>query len=112
MSILTLMNKTQADAKEFVINARRYGFSVTIKSESVVSVSKEFTPGDMDAFSGCDCFGPMLLEMVPLKGGSVWGTDGASVGGYAAVKQGRYTLNKSGSGKRFVTALRAELELR
>lgn len=99
-------------ASSFLAAARGHGFTVTIRSESVVMISKRFAVGDLDAFTGCDCFGPMLLDMVPLKGGSVWGTDGGSVGGYSAVKNGQYMLYKSGNGgKRFLTALRAALEV-
>lgn len=103
------MNTTQSAAALFLHAASTHGFSVAIKSDSVVSISKAFAPGDLAAFSACDCYGTLLLDMVPLKGGSVWGTDGGSVGGHAAVKSGRYTLNKSGSGKRFVKALIAAM---
>lgn len=100
-------------AKSFLASAQQYGFAVVIKSDSIVAVTKRFAPGDLGAFAECDCYGPLLLAMVPLKGGSVWGTDGASVGGVAAVNAGCYTLNKSGqSGKRFVSALRAAMEVR
>lgn len=99
------MNTTQAAAASFLAAVREYGFTVTVRG-TVVTISKTFTPGDLDGFTGCDCYGPGLLDMVPLKGGSVWGTDGGSIGGAAAVKSGRYSLNKSGEGgKRFVTAL-------
>jgi hypothetical protein len=46
-----------------------------------------------------------ILDMAPLKGGSVWGTDGGSIGGHVGMKNGQYVLNKSGTGKRFTAAV-------
>ncbi len=69
------------------------------------AVEKSFTPGDVQAFVTCDMDAPFLLALAPLRGGSVWGTDGGSVGGYSAVKHGQYVLNKAGQGARFVAAL-------
>lgn len=103
------MNTTQTAAASFLAAARKHGFAVSIR-DGIVSISKSFAPGDKAAFCECDCIGPMVLDLVPLKGGSVWGTDGGSVGGYSAVANGRYTLNKSGrTGLRFVAALAAAL---
>ena len=74
------------------------GFTFNIKGANVVSVSKSFEPGDNAAFVSCDMIAPGLLDMVPLRGGSVWGTDGAGIGGMIARKNGSFTLNKSGTG--------------
>jgi len=103
------MSKQNEIAAAFLAQATKLGFSVSVR-DTVVTISKSFTPGDIDAFSACDCFGPLLLDQAPIKGGSVWGTDGGSVGGYSAVKHGRYTLNKSGTGKRFLSALAAAVQ--
>jgi hypothetical protein len=91
--------------KDFLDACTAEGFACTVRG-NIVTITKRFTPGDIDAFVECDCIGPLLLNCVPLKGGSVWGTDGGSVGGVSAVARGRYTLNKSGyTGKRFTNAL-------
>ena len=69
-------------------------------------VSKSFPVGDSDAFVECDMNGPYLLDLVPAtRAGSVWGTDGGSVGGYSAVKNGSYCLKKSGCSKRILKLL-------
>lgn len=92
-------------AKDFLDTCTKEGFTVSVKP-NIVSITKAFTPGDVDAFVECDCTGPLLLSCVPVNGGSVWGTDGGSIGGFSAVKHGRYTLNKSGyTGKRFISTL-------
>lgn len=73
---------------------------------SIVTITKRFAAGDREAYSIADGEAYSLLAMVPLKGGSVWGTDGGSIGGYSGLMSGRYVLNKSGeSGKRFCAAL-------
>lgn len=97
----------KAQAQKFVDACKAAGFVPVIASDSVVRVVKRFAAGDTDAFVTCDMQGPGLLGLVPLRGGSVWGTDGGGMGGHAAINQGQYTLNKSGTGKRFIAALRS-----
>ena len=102
-------NTTAGQVGKFLSAAREHGFKVEIASENVVRITKPFTPGDRDAFVGCDMFGESVLAIAPLKGGSVWGTDGGSIGGMSAITHGRYTLNKSGTAKRFMRLLAAHL---
>lgn len=92
-------------AKLFLNTCKRLGWIPTVKSSNVVCIAKSFAPGDTQAFVDCDAQAYDILGMAPLKGGSVWGTDGGSVGGYVAVRNGQYVLNKSGTGKRFTSAL-------
>ena len=103
------MNATE-QVTQFLAAAKVAGFSVSI-AVGIVRITKTFTAGDKSAFVECDVIGPQILSLVPLKGGSIWGTDGGSVGGALAVSSGRYTLNKSGSGKAFVKALEAAVSL-
>ncbi len=82
----------------------RLGWSYSV-SFQVVTVQKNFTPDDKAAYTECDSEAYELLALVPLKGGSIWGTDGGSVGGYVGLTNGYYRLNKSGSGTRFINLL-------
>lgn len=91
-------------AQAFVAACREHGFTWSA-SASVVRISKEFTPGDGYAFADCDMVAGDILALAPLKGGSVWGTDGGSVGGHVGLTHGRYELKKSGTGARFLAAL-------
>jgi hypothetical protein len=95
-------------AKLFLESCKQHGWTPSIRG-SVVSIAKSFTPGDTQAFVDCDAMAYYLLAMVHLKGGPIWGTDGGSVGGYVAVKNGQYVLNKSGNGKRFINHLQKNL---
>lgn len=92
-------------AKQFAEACRADGWSFMVKGESVVTIEKHFAPHDASAYTDCDIMAGGILSLAPLKGGSVWGTDGGSVGGYAGLSGGYYRLNKSGSGKRFLAAL-------
>ncbi len=96
-----------SQVSEFIAACQSAGFSIHAIGDSVVRITKSFTPGNAAEFAACDFAAPSLLSMVPLKGGSVWGTDGGSAGGHSGLTRGRYELAKSGqTGKRFVQALR------
>jgi hypothetical protein len=75
-------------------------------SGDIVTIRKSFTPGDREAYVECDMSAYDILSIAPLKGGSVWGTDGGSIGGMVGLNGGYYTLNKSGKGgKTFIAEL-------
>ena len=100
------MNKTQDQVARFISECHNNGFTWSIACGSVVRISKIFTPGDKDTFTACDMLAGSVLAFAPLKGGSVWGTDGGSVGGHVALTRGEFVMNKSGDGKRFIAVLR------
>lgn len=100
------MSVAKQQAENFLNACRASGFSFQIKSDSVLSIRKDFTPGDHTAFSYADMDAYGVLATAPLKGGSVWGTEGSNIGGAVGLKNGYYVLNKSGSGTRFMNALR------
>jgi len=93
------------NAAEWLATVTSCGYHVRAAG-CVVTISRNFTPGDMSAFTDCDMVGPSFLDRLPTTSpGSTWGTDGGSVGGYSAVKHGCYTLNRSGISKRVVSQL-------
>lgn len=93
---------TDQVAQEFVNKCKEYGFTYTVGT-NILSVHRKFQPGNNDEFVHCDVWGPHLLAIVKAtQPGSVWGTDGGSVGGHVALMSGNYTLNKSGCSKRIL----------
>lgn len=102
----TTTKKTPAtQAAEFLAAAKSDGFDVFVKPE-MVTIRKNFTPGDRDAYVRCDMDGPSVLSLAPMiYPGTTWGTDGATIGGHAGLTGGYYRLNKSGVSRRFCTAL-------
>ena len=105
------MKTTRANVTElatkFVSLCREYGWTWEARRGStIVTIKKRFPAGSNEQFAIADSEAYSLMEYVPLKGGSTWGTDGGSIGGYTGLMSGCYTLNKSGeSGKRFIEAL-------
>lgn len=93
------------EAEAFVDAAHAAGFHVSVKP-GLVTIRATFEPGDRDAYVAFDGDAEGLLAGVPtVTSGSTWGTDSASVGGYAGLNGGYYRLQKSGVSKRFTTAL-------
>lgn len=102
-----MVNTTSAavEAKAFLDRCTAKGFRVEVEP-NIVTVHKNFEIGNLEEFAKCDFEAPLLLMGVPLSGGSIWGTDGGSVGGWSAVQNGRFKLHKSGyRAKRFMAAL-------
>lgn len=101
-----MANPTKAllEAQKFAALAKLHGFKWEVRN-SVVTITRAFSPGDKDAFTDCDIVASAVLANAPLKGGSVWGTDGGSVGGHVGLTTGRFVMHKSGDGVRFLTAL-------
>jgi hypothetical protein len=102
-------SKAGTIANEFLAACVAEGFTVEIRShggDAVVSVTTTFTAGDRSAYVRCDGIGPSLLSRLPMvRPGSVWGTDGASVGGHAGLTGGYYRLSKSGVALRVASAI-------
>lgn len=91
-------------AAEFVNACRKGGWKIDVGC-NIISIRKRFAPNDNNAYIDADGEAFHLLAMAPLRGGSVWGTDGGSVGGHVGLTNGYYELKKSGSGKRFLSAV-------
>lgn len=100
------MKDPKAIAQEFKGQCQELGFSYSV-SGTILRVSKHFQAGDLDAFTKCDMDAPFLLGIVPMTSpGSIWGTDGGSVGGHVAVTSGSFVMNKSGCSKRILAILK------
>lgn len=71
---------------------------------SILTLTKRFTPGAAGEYANAEADVSIIYD-APGKGGSVWGTDGGSIGGWVGMQGGFMKLNKSGVAKRFLTAL-------
>ena len=95
-------------AADFVEICRENGYTINCR-ETIVSIVKHFTPGDIAAFRDCDMEAGGFLAMLNARGGSVWGTDGGSIGGAVAIQSGRFCLNVSGVPARVAAAVKSFL---
>lgn len=89
-------------ARTFVAQAREYGFSIRLRG-SIVTIAAQFTPGDGRAYAGFD-MGSGCLYGLP-KTGSIWGTDGASIGGAIGCDRGEFEMHASGVRARVIAAI-------
>ncbi len=97
------------NVSDWYTRARNLGF-IVVADGCIVRLLGRFNAGDAAGFTHCDMFaGGLLAELPATQSGSTWGTDGASVGGAAALRSGCFQLNRSGISKRVVIAL-AKLE--
>lgn len=113
---MTAAVKVQEGVAEFAALVAETGFKVTVRkaggSEYLVTVQKQFEPGDVAAYALAESDAGQLLSYAPmLYPGSVWGTDGLSVGGHAGLTGGYMRLNKSGVGARWAKAAAKALDL-
>lgn len=92
-------------AQAFANLCREYGWQYEASRPNVLTITKRIPSGDKEAFTTADMEYGSLFAFAPLKGGSVWGTDGGGIGGMAALASGVFTMKKSGSGKRFMAEL-------
>lgn len=112
-------SKAAARAAEIKAEAAKYGLTVTAKVspvDAVVIVEGRFTPGDAKAYIAAEDNANTVLSMIrQVRPGSVWGTDSASVGGYAGLTGGYVRMHKSGAEirvARHLTQVRPPSELR
>lgn len=99
------MRDFKASATRLRQLASEYGFTVEARG-CIVSVTKRITPNDGAAFADAETGASILLDLAPqTQPGSVWGTDGLSIGGLSAMRSGVFKMNKSGVSKRMISAL-------
>lgn len=93
------MSKNEAIAKEILDVSTKLGWDVLVRGD-ILTIVKNFTPGDMSAFVKADGEYYSILGLLPRpRPGSMWGTDGGGVGAVAAHRDGRFVMNVSGGNK-------------
>ena len=102
---MTKKNPTET-AREIKTVADRLGWTISVRPNSVVTITKRFQAGSNDGFVECDMEYYSVLGMIPrTSAGSDWGTDGGGIGALSAIRSGVFTMNRSGCSKRVVNAL-------
>lgn len=100
------LSKNQEIAQNFIQKCKEYGFSFKVR-DTVVSVSKTIATNNSEAFATAENQSSSLLIDIPMTTpGSVWGTDGGSIGGLSAMQTGAFSMNQSGCSKRVLNAIR------
>lgn len=86
----------------FINHCKNYGITIE-RTSPVLTLTKRFTPSN-EGFTQAETDVSIIYE-APGSGGSVWGTDGGSIGGMVAMQSGLFKLNKSGVKKRWLVQL-------
>jgi hypothetical protein len=101
----TTTKKTPAEiAAYFVAHCRKNEITIE-RCENILTLTKKIPIGDGLAFADAETDCSIIYEL-PGGCGSVWGTDGGSIGGMTALNTGRFRLNRSGVQKRVLKAIR------
>ena len=96
------MTTEKITPEAFLAYCQAHGLSASC-SPSVVTVTKHFD-GTPAGFAQAETDASILYDL-PRGCGSIWGTDGGSIGGMVAMQTGHFTLNVSGVHKRFISKL-------
>ena len=94
-------------ANRFVEHCKKNDIQIT-RCDRILTLEKRLKGNDRnldfsDAESDCS-----IIYDLPSSadGGSVWGTDGGSIGGMIAIQTGLFKLNRSGVSKRVMSAIK------
>jgi len=90
-------------ASRFVAHCKACGITIE-RATHILTLSKRIPVGDRAAFADAESDCSIIYDL-PGGCGSVWGTDGASIGGMTALNTGRFSLNRSGVQKRILKAI-------
>lgn len=92
-------------AKRFVQRCRSNQVAIEIRGADILTLSKRIIAGDGNSFADAETDCSIIYDL-PGGCGSVWGTDGGSIGGMVAMQTGAFRLNRSGIQKRILKAIR------
>ena len=72
---------------------------------TLITLCKRFTPGSASEYAQAETDVSVIYSTKSVGAGSVWGTDGGSIGGAIGMRDGYMRLNKSNVGRQYVKAL-------
>ena len=90
-------------ASRFVAHCNACGIQIE-RASHIITLTKRIPIGDALAFADAESDCSIIYDL-PGGCGSVWGTDGGSVGGMTALNTGRFRLNRSGVQNRILKAI-------
>ncbi len=81
------------------------GWTYNVRN-NILSISKPFTPHNMDELIDCDMEYYGILSVLPrCRAGSDWGTECGGVGAIQALNDGIFVMNRSGGNKNVLKLL-------
>lgn len=99
------MSQAREIAKIFVEHCQKHNFGISIRNE-VISITTKFEKGNRDTYTQIENQAMSLLHFLKMvRPGSIWGSTSDGIGGYIAIENGNFVLNKSGCSKRVLNAI-------
>jgi hypothetical protein len=102
------MQNNKMTPEQFAELCKKYGIVIEnmLQISGILRLTKNFTPGSMEEYVAIDNEMTIIYEVPTTDSGSIWGTISDGIGGYSAVKNGQYVMNRSGCSKRWLAALK------
>lgn len=102
-------SKSATIAQGIIDECNRLGWAPEVRG-NILRIRKSFKPNDSAAYAQCDMEYGCIFDLLPrTRPGSDWGTDGSGIGGYAALGNGQFVMNRSGGSARVLNSLRKML---
>lgn len=93
-------------ATNFVAHCRKNEISIT-RCDRILTLEKRLLGIDRNLdFCNAESDCSIIYDLPSSEPGSVWGTDGGSIGGMVALQTGIFKLNRSGVSKRVLSAIK------
>lgn len=104
---MTITKRAPITPEAFKSKLEKYGVRIiTIDHRAgYLKLQKTFPAGDRDAYAQAEGEVGIIYETPSVGSGSVWGTDGGSVGGMVGLNHGFMELNKSNVSKQWLAKL-------
>jgi hypothetical protein len=101
--MITIKKSPAEIASRFVSHCKACNITIE-RASHILTLTKQIPIGDNKAFADAEMDCSIIYDL-PGGCGSVWGTDGGSIGGMTALNTGRFRLNRSGVQKRILKAI-------
>lgn len=99
------MKTTTFTPEDLIKHCKERNITIASASGSKIKLIKHFTPGDNEQYVIAETDVSIIYDIPSTGSGSVWGTDGGSVGGAIGLQNGQMVLNKSNCNKHFIKKL-------
>ena len=102
-----MASKNQEIAQQVVTLCNSLGWEIKNVSSDVFKIQKRILSNSNDSFSKADSEYFSILCLIPKTSpGSIWGTDGGSIGALSAMSSGIFSINMSGCSIRVLNAIK------
>jgi hypothetical protein len=92
-------------AQELINYCQKNEVSIEVRGQ-ILTLSKKFQAGSNQKFAETESICSVIYDLPSTRSGSIWGTTGDGIGGYAAIQSGLFKINSSKVAIRFLNSLK------